>query len=132
MVHTQLFMNMVVCIMIGYGSGCCGLVLLRTSVEGSSGCIGPRAQGPSHMLGFSMCSRWEDIGRDEWEPGRNVPALGRGGVTGSRSLNAAGMQIIGNLIKNVVDCHQTWLKLFRRGLPVVPRPLLRNHGIMSQ
>jgi hypothetical protein len=46
------FMNMVVCIMIGYGSGCCGLVLLRTSVEGSSGCIGPRAQGPSHMLGF--------------------------------------------------------------------------------
>jgi hypothetical protein len=37
------------------------------------------------------------------EPGCNVPALGCGGVAGSSSLNAAGLQIIGNLITNVCE-----------------------------
>ncbi len=35
------------------------------------------------------------------EPGCNVPALGCGGVAGSSSLHAAGLQIIGNLLTNV-------------------------------
>jgi hypothetical protein len=63
-----------------------------------------------------MCSRWEYIGRDGWVPGRNVPALGRGGVAGSRSLNAAGLQIIGNLITNVRDLPPDCAQALQAGL----------------
>ena len=47
--------------------------------------------------------RWQYIGREVWRPGKNVPALGRGGGPDSarRTLNAAGMQMVGNAIVNL-------------------------------
>ena len=47
-----------------------------------------------------MADRWTYVGKCKWNPGSNIPALSAGGVGGGNTLNAAGMQLFGNLLTN--------------------------------
>jgi hypothetical protein len=49
---------------------------------------------------MAVDSRWGYRGRTVWKPGENVPALRRGGGPQRSTLNAAGMQLIGNFLTN--------------------------------
>ena len=48
-----------------------------------------------------MADRWSYASNASWVPGENIPALHAGGVSGGRSLNAAGMQLFGNCVSNL-------------------------------
>ena len=39
--------------------------------------------------------------RASWAPGENISVVQRGGVKGSHTLNAAGMQMFGNCVSNL-------------------------------
>ena len=47
-----------------------------------------------------MAGRWSYSSNTMWVPGQNIPALRAGGIQGGQSLNAAGMQLFGNCVKN--------------------------------
>ena len=51
--------------------------------------------------GIVGSSRWHYIGRQDWQPGRNLPALGRGGGLSRRTIDAAGLQLFGNVYTNL-------------------------------
>ena len=48
-----------------------------------------------------MAGRWSYSSNTMWVPGQNIPALRAGGIQGGQSLNAAGMQLFGNCVKNI-------------------------------
>ena len=47
-----------------------------------------------------MAGRWEYNGHESWVPGKNMPALVKGGSQGGQSLNAAGLQLFGNCVES--------------------------------
>ena len=49
----------------------------------------------------TMEGRWSYDSGECWVPGENIPALRSGGVNGGCSLNAAGMQLFGNCVRNL-------------------------------
>ena len=50
--------------------------------------------------GSARCP-WQYVGRSDWQPGCNVPALRRGPHTGAANFgSAAGLQLLGNLLTN--------------------------------
>jgi len=71
-------------------------------------CSHPLAKTSSQPLAVSasdsaqaMQKRWEYVGHKSWVPGKNIPALVKGGAQGGHSLNAAGLQFFGNCVTNV-------------------------------
>ena len=48
----------------------------------------------------AMAGRWSYSSNTMWVPGKNIPALRAGGIQGGQSLNAAGMQLFGNCVRN--------------------------------
>ena len=44
---------------------------------------------------------WQYVGKSDWQPGCNLPALRRGPRAGAANFgSAAGLQLVGNLLKN--------------------------------
>ena len=54
-----------------------------------------------HTVSDTMEGRWSYHSWECWVPGENIPALHAGGVNGGCSLNAAGMQLFGNCVRNL-------------------------------
>ena len=57
-----------------------------------------------------MADRWSYASKASWVPGENIPALHAGGVNGGHSLNAAGMQLFGNIVSNLERLPKKTLK----------------------
>ena len=51
-------------------------------------------------MSVAHAARWSHSSFDQWVPGVNLPAIGRGGSQ-RNSLNAAGLQLFGNCVTNV-------------------------------
>ena len=66
-------------------------------------------------MSVAHAARWSHSSFDQWVPGVNLPAIGRGGSQ-RNSLNAAGLQLFGNCVTNVGRLSPSLLEQVYRAL----------------